>query len=64
MPDMQNGYDDLVQEGLISVWEALRDGFQPSNVVVENSMRDWCRIERRKGLSGYDELDVETPAVR
>lgn len=64
MPDMQNGYDDLVQEGMIAVWEALRDGFKPSNLVVEHSMMDWCKIERRKGLSGYDELDDEIPALR
>lgn len=45
-------FDDLKQEGLIAVWEALRDGYIPSNVVVVNAMRDWVRVCAQKGLTG------------
>lgn len=51
-------FDDLKQEGLIAVWEALRDGFTPSNVVVVNAMRYWVRVCARKGLTG-DEFEHE-----
>lgn len=64
LPDMQNENDDLVQEGLIAVWEALRDGHHPSNEVVLNAMRDWCRKQRRKGLAGFDEVPHDVPALR
>jgi len=40
-------YDDLVQEGLISVWEALRRDNRPSAEVVEYAMRQWVRFLQR-----------------
>lgn len=54
--------DDLMQEGRIAVWEAFRDGFIPSNVVVLNAMRDYARVERRKGLGGFEELTEDVAA--
>lgn len=53
--------DDLAQEGRIAVWKALRDGHHPSNVVVLNAMRDYARVERRKGIV-YDELTADVEA--
>jgi hypothetical protein len=56
--DYLNGHeDDLAQEGRIAVWKALRSGFLPGHVVVENAMKNYAKIERRKGLGGYESLD-------
>lgn len=35
--------DDLLQEGLIKVWQALEAGITPSTEHIENRMRDWIR---------------------
>lgn len=40
-------YDDLYQEGLISVWQALGRGLSPSLGVIEGRMVDWTRFLRR-----------------
>lgn len=40
-------FDDLVQEGLISVWEHLSNDLSPSVTAVQNAMRDWIRKLRR-----------------
>lgn len=40
-------YDDLYQEGLISVWQALGRGLRPSAGVIEGRMIDWIRFLRR-----------------
>lgn len=53
IPELGSHFDDLAQEGLIAVWEALKDGHHPSNVVVVNAMRDYARLERRRGFTGY-----------
>ena len=63
LPGMENDLDDLIQEGRIAVWFAIRDGHRPSNEVVKNAMRDHCRKERRKGLTGFEELVDEVPAL-
>lgn len=55
LPEMENDYDDLVQEGLISVMESFQAEEYPSNVVVENAMRDWARTRRRQ-LRGSTQL--------
>lgn len=44
-------FDDLVQEGLLSVWEHLQRGARPSNQAVQNAMRDWSRKTARLGMS-------------
>lgn len=49
--------DDLQQEGRIAVWQALQNDYLPGITVVENAMKDYAKIERRKGLGGYDDLD-------
>jgi capsular polysaccharide biosynthesis protein len=36
-------YDDLVQEGLINVWQTLERGIAPSADMIENRMRDYSR---------------------
>lgn len=39
-------YDDLVQEGMISVWIAAANGRAPSEQIVRARMIDWCRRMR------------------
>lgn len=36
-------YDDYVQEGLISVWVALRNGKQPAAHIMKGRMINWRR---------------------
>lgn len=36
-------YDDLVQEGLINVWQTLERKVTPSGDMIENRMRDYVR---------------------
>jgi DNA-directed RNA polymerase specialized sigma24 family protein len=36
-------FDDLVQEGLIQVWQSLGRGVTPSAVILENRMIDYVR---------------------
>jgi hypothetical protein len=36
-------YDDLVQEGLIDVWQTLERGICPSADLIERRMRDYIR---------------------
>lgn len=36
-------YDDLVQEGLIQVWQTLERGVTPATEMLENRMRDYTR---------------------
>jgi hypothetical protein len=36
-------YDDLVQEGLINVWQTLERDIAPSADMIENRMRDYSR---------------------
>lgn len=40
-------YDDLRQEGMISVWNALRRGNHPSAQVIRWAMLMWLRFQRR-----------------
>lgn len=61
--------DDLVQEGRISVWKALRHNRAPSKLVIERRMIGWVRFlrrlihndavayERLLPLEGVDDLD-------
>lgn len=35
--------DDLIQEGLINVWQTLERGVTPSADMIENRMRDYIR---------------------
>lgn len=55
-------YDDLVQEGLIQVWQTLSRGVTPATEMLENRMKDYTRwlgtqIGRsRDGSVPYDTL--------
>lgn len=49
-------YDDLVQEGLISVWRSLAKGVGPSADTVTKRMIDWTRYLRRYSPVPYEEL--------
>jgi DNA-directed RNA polymerase specialized sigma24 family protein len=40
----QAEYDDLVQEGLINVWQTLERGVTPSAALIEARMLDWVRL--------------------
>lgn len=50
-------YDDLVQEGYISVFLTLRRGIRPSPQVVRGRMIDWTRYLRR--LTNNDAIAYE-----
>jgi DNA-directed RNA polymerase specialized sigma24 family protein len=39
--------DDLVQEGMVSVWQAMSRGLTPSTLVIIHRMNDWVRYLRR-----------------
>ena len=48
-------YDDLVQEGLIAVWQALEDERRPGPNTVMWAMMHWCReLSRQRGRSATD----------
>lgn len=40
-------YDDVVQEGLIAVWESLSDGQPPSTEYIKWAMKQYRRKMRR-----------------
>lgn len=46
-------YDDLVQEGLIDVWQALRREIVPAATQVENRMKMWIRYLGANGRLEY-----------
>lgn len=60
-------YDDLYQEGLISVYLALRAGFTPSKSVIRFRMLTWCRFiarqKRYESVSYEDMLPMEHHAI-
>lgn len=49
-------FDDLVQEGMIHVWQSLARGIAPSSEQIENRMRDWVRYIRRQTPTPYEAL--------
>ena len=49
-------FDDLVQEGLIAVWQSLERGIEPSAEFIKNRMRDWVRYERRQLPADYGDM--------
>lgn len=51
-------FDDLEQEGMIRVWRTLQHGFPVSRKVVEDAMKDYIAVERRRGFAfGEPALD-------
>jgi DNA-directed RNA polymerase specialized sigma subunit len=46
--------DDLVQEGMISVWKALDSGACPSKTAIKNRMIDWCRYLDKNHTNSYE----------
>lgn len=48
-------YDDIYQEGLISVWQSVQRGVNPA-LVVENRMRDWLRYLGRQNPVAYEQM--------
>lgn len=40
----QAEFDDLVQEGLINVWETLEKGVTPKAEIIELRMLNWVRL--------------------
>lgn len=50
-------FDDLVQEGMIAVWQTLARGLRPSRQVVRGRMIDWTRYLRR--LTNNDAIAYE-----
>jgi DNA-directed RNA polymerase specialized sigma24 family protein len=54
-------YDDLVQEGLMKVWQALEQGVTPSAENIENRMKDWIKhLGSQVGRSRDGAIPYET----
>lgn len=51
--------DDLVQEGRIHVWRSIERGRHPTDDMIRNKMRDWCRRMRAQEKGRSDRLDEE-----
>lgn len=59
--DVRAEYDDLYQEGLISVWQALLRGVPVSAEVVEGRMLNYIRLQGRTSGADYGAiLPLET----
>lgn len=54
-------YDDLVQEGLIDVWQTLERGLAPAARHIEHRMQNWIRLlAGQTGVSrGAQHFDYE-----
>lgn len=48
--------DDLVQEGLIAVWQTLERGHLPSGLVIEGRMKNWVRFLETQTPGDYDNM--------
>lgn len=49
-------YDDLYQEGMIAIWQALDRGVTPSAEIIEDRMRNWFRWLGRQTPVPYEAL--------
>ena len=49
-------HDDLVQEGLIAVWQSLERGETPSRMVIEGRMKNWARYLGSQLPTDYNEM--------
>lgn len=54
-------FDDLVQEGLINVWQTLERGVTPAAHIIEKRMLSWVELlagqnGKRGNPAGYDVL--------
>lgn len=47
-------FDDLEQVGLIAIWEALKEGFFPTQRHIERRAINWVNYCRRQGFSGEE----------
>ena len=45
-----------MQEGLIDVWRALRNGSAPSAFFIEKRMARWCRWLGRRLPADYEDM--------
>ena len=49
-------FDDLVQEGLINVWQTLERGITPAASVIEDRMKNWVRYLGRTSPVDYGQM--------
>lgn len=49
----QAEYDDLFQEGMVAVFQALSGGSYPSKDIVAKRMRRWVSTCARHGTTGH-----------
>lgn len=54
-------FDDLRQEGMIAVWLAFQRGQAPTQEIIENRMRSWCRRMGRQ--TRHDTVRYEEDAL-
>ena len=63
----QAEFDDLVQEGLIAVWQSLARGLRPSSEVIEYRLISWVRyldrLTRNDGIAYERLLPIEDYGV-
>ena len=48
--------DDLIQEGMISVWKSLEAGRNPSKTAIKNRMIDWTRFLNQRNKKQINEV--------
>lgn len=50
--------EDLIQEGRISVWQALKNGAEPSMYIASRRMLMWVRTLRPQNPAPYEEIEA------
>jgi len=53
--DVRAEVDDLVQEGLIFVWQSLERGLTPAKEQAANRMKDWVKLLANQTNRGASE---------
>jgi len=56
-------FDDLVQEGLVNVWQTLSRGIRPSEKLIRGRMIDFMRWLGRQGVDYETMLPLDDYAV-
>jgi DNA-directed RNA polymerase specialized sigma24 family protein len=49
--------DDLLQEGRISIWQAIKNGAEPSLAIAFKRMLAWVRTLRPQNPAPYEEIE-------
>lgn len=52
-------FDDLVQEGLVNVWQSIARGVRPSDIIIKRRMIDYMRWLGRQGVAYEKMLPID-----